>query len=92
MLYPEGEQPIDIERIKKILSQIRKPAKQYKKGWNSTRAAAQRERCLKNKPWEHSTGARTPEGKKIVGQNAFKHGLTSIFLQCPSIATAFYKK
>jgi hypothetical protein len=70
MLYPENEQPIDIERIKEILSRMRNPGKEYKKGWNAARAAAQRERCLKNKLWEHSTGARTPEGKKIVGQNA----------------------
>ena len=25
-------------------------------------------------PWQHSTGAKTPEGKAIASQNAFKGG------------------
>ena len=33
-----------------------------------------RQACLRNKPWLHSTGPRTPEGKRRVSQNARKHG------------------
>lgn len=33
-----------------------------------------RQQCLKTKPWEKSTGARTERGKVIVSQNALKHG------------------
>jgi hypothetical protein len=29
----------------------------------------------KTKPWKHTTGPRTREGKMIVSQNALKHGL-----------------
>lgn len=47
------------------------------KGWTPERRAAQRERMLKNKPWEKSTGPRTRRGKKISSANATKHGLHS---------------
>lgn len=29
-------------------------------------------------PWQHSTGAKTIEGKANSSQNAFKHGLRSV--------------
>jgi hypothetical protein len=38
-----------------------------------------RQQCLKTKPWEKSTGARTERGKAIVSQNALKTGLYSSF-------------
>ena len=33
-----------------------------------------RQACLRTKPWLHSTGPRTPEGKRRSSQNARKHG------------------
>lgn len=38
-----------------------------------------RQQCLKTKPWEKSTGARTERGKAISSQNALKTGLYSSF-------------
>ena len=38
-----------------------------------------RQQCLKTKPWERSTGAKTERGKAIVSQNALKTGLYSSF-------------
>lgn len=36
-----------------------------------------RQQCLKTKPWERSTGAKTERGKAIVSQNALKSGIYS---------------
>ena len=44
------------------------------KGWTPERRAAQRERMLKNKPWEKSTGPKTREGKVRASRNAWKTG------------------
>ena len=38
-----------------------------------------RQRIYEVKPWEKSTGAKTPEGKLRVSQNALKTGLHSQF-------------
>jgi hypothetical protein len=38
-----------------------------------------RQQCLKTRPWERSTGAKTERGKAIVSQNALKTGLYSSF-------------
>ena len=34
-------------------------------------------RAKKQKPWEHSTGPRTSEGKSKTAQNAYAHGFRS---------------
>lgn len=44
------------------------------KGWTEERRQKARERILKNKPWEKSTGPRTAEGKRKSSLNAVKHG------------------
>lgn len=70
---------IDRERIEKLIKEWRAtlPPRQYAKGWSPERVAAQRQRCMEQKPWRYSTGARTPLGKAISSQNSYKHGLYS---------------
>ena len=43
-------------------------------GWTSERRARQTELIQKWRPWEKSTGPKTPEGKARVSQNAYKGG------------------
>ncbi len=45
------------------------------KGWSKARRAKQAENIRKNKPWEHSTGPKTTDGKATTAQNATKSGL-----------------
>lgn len=40
--------------------------------WTEERRALMREKIKDWKPWQHSTGAKTPEGKAKVAQNACK--------------------
>lgn len=42
--------------------------------WTPERRQRQAELIRAWKPWEKSTGAKTPEGKKRSSQNALKHG------------------
>ena len=42
--------------------------------WTEKHRKAQSRRIHEWKPWEKSTGAKTPEGKKRVSQNGLKHG------------------
>ena len=42
--------------------------------WTPEQRQRQRELIQQWKPWEKSTGAKTPEGKKRSSQNAFKTG------------------
>ena len=44
-------------------------------GWTKEKRQAERDRINQTKPWLKSTGAKTPEGKAISSQNAFKGGL-----------------
>ena len=42
------------------------------RNWTPEQRQRQRELIQRWKPWEKSTGAKTPEGKKRSSQNAYK--------------------
>jgi hypothetical protein len=44
------------------------------RNWTPEQRKRQRELIQRWKPWEKSTGAKTPEGKKRSSQNAYKTG------------------
>ena len=44
------------------------------RNWTPEQRQRQRELIQRWKPWEKSTGAKTPEGKKRSSQNAYKTG------------------
>ncbi len=48
-------------------------------GWTEERKARQSELIQNWKPWRHSTGARTPEGKAISSKNAVKYKFFTSF-------------
>ena len=43
-------------------------------GWTETRRKRQAEAIKRWRPWEHSTGPRTPAGKTRVSRNAYRGG------------------
>ncbi|PPC86737.1 MAG: hypothetical protein CTY37_05225 [Methylotenera sp.] len=43
-------------------------------GWTTERRQRQAQLIKQWQPWQHSTGARTLEGKAIASRNAFKGG------------------
>lgn len=47
------------------------------KSWTPERRAKQSELMRKMRPWEKSTGPKTPSGKEIIKNNALKHGFCS---------------
>jgi hypothetical protein len=51
------------------------------KGWTPERKAAQRAAIYRWRPWEKSTGPKTPHGKGIVSRNAWKGGHRSRVLE-----------
>lgn len=51
-----------------------KPSTVNRNGWTPERRKAQSQAIQRWKPWQQSTGAKTPEGKAKVAKNAFKGG------------------
>ena len=49
--------------------------------WTEERRKAAAERCRQHKPWEKSTGPKTPAGKVRSSLNAMKRGTHSLVLQ-----------
>ena len=49
-------------------------------GWTEERRQRQRELIQNWKPWEKSTGARTPKGKARSSRNAYKTGSSEVKL------------
>ena len=60
--------------------------------WTPASRAKQAELIRTWRPWDHSTGPKTPEGKAIASKNARLHGiydaglLAALRLQAPRIA------
>jgi hypothetical protein len=54
-------------------------------GWTLERRARQAELIRTWRPWEHSTGPRTPAGKAIVARNAWKGGLRQKLRELASV-------
>ena len=52
-------------------------------GWTPERRARQAELISNWKPWERSTGPKTPEGKAKSSQNAYKGGGWKLFRTLP---------
>ena len=46
--------------------------------WTAEQRAQQAEKIRQWQPWIRSTGARTPEGKAVSSQNAFKGGVRAM--------------
>lgn len=46
--------------------------------WTLSQRKQQAELIRQWQPWKHSTGARTPQGKAVSSQNAFKHGMSKL--------------
>ncbi len=43
-------------------------------GWTKQRRAKMRKAIYAWRPWEHSTGPKTPAGKAAIARNSLKHG------------------
>ena len=53
--------------------------------WTTEEREKQSELIQSWKPWQHSTGARTPAGKAISSRNAYKGGSLSLMKVIASV-------
>lgn len=51
-----------------------KPSSKPNNGWTAERRKAQADKIRQWQPWQHSTGAKTAEGKATCAMNAYKGG------------------
>ncbi len=82
--HPPATQPLESNQNSKLrkLSKsqnelINPPRKRGQSVWTPERRAAAALRASRQKPWLHSTGPKTAEGKSRSRYNAYKHGLSS---------------
>jgi hypothetical protein len=47
------------------------------KGWSNDRRAKQRAAIYRWRPWDKSTGPKSPEGKSATARSSLKHGATT---------------
>jgi hypothetical protein len=57
-------------------------------GWTPERRARQAQLIQRWKPWERSTGPRTPEGKARVSRNGYKGGTRAILRELARVLRA----
>ena len=48
------------------------------RNWTFAQRKQQAEKIRQWQPWTCSTGAKTPQGKAISSQNAYKHGVSKV--------------
>ena len=68
---------LDKERFLIEFNSKKYPVKRYRRNLSPDFIEAARQRILKSKPWEKSTGPRTNKGKQKSSQNALRHGRRS---------------
>ena len=64
------------------------PARQ----WTPEQRARQSAAIHRWKPWQQSTGAKTPEGKKISGQNAVNYSMREVLREMARVNRALIPK
>jgi len=61
-------------------------------GWTAARKAKQAAAIYRWRPWEHSTGPRTAEGKARVSRNGYKGGERQKLRELTRIVNAYLRE
>ena len=56
--------------------------------WTLEQRQQQAKKIRHWQPWKQSTGARTPQGKAVSSQNAYKHGMGQLVKQSRELLKA----